>query len=542
MKFLMIYPNSTGASRVPLGITYLLTILNEQGHDVKLFDMTFYGVEIDYNYVDVRARNLNFRGLDLTPYGVVYQKSTMEEVRNDLIHELEQFKPDVVGVTISEETSAAAYDLANVVKKKNPRIKIVFGGVYCIANPEGVIKNPAVDMICVAEGEIALPELLHKIERGEEIDTIKGLWVKKDDNTIAKNPIADPIDLDKLPFLNLSFIDDRHFYATMAGHVYRMSYFGTQRGCPRRCAYCSNQLFLDIYKDKIKAYLGRKMSIPRVIDNLVYLKEKYDMNFFQIIDDDFMLRPYEDMKEFRTLYKERVNLPFWIQAEANNVTEEKVRCLKDAGLIAVAMGIETGNEYVRQKVYHRLTTQEQSVRAFKILHKYDIRTSGNAIMGVPHEGREAIFDTIELFRKCKPKSLGVNVYVPYYGTKLRDYCVEQGYVDKDYVHDGRLPPLKLVLNMPQITQGEIDGLVRTFPLYAVLPKKYWSEIKECENLTEESNEIFDRLEKLYWKVAESRGIDYDVPGFDYESFLKKRRKELDERKAKAQCTKTGNHP
>jgi radical SAM superfamily enzyme YgiQ (UPF0313 family) len=247
------------------------------------------------------------------------------------------------------------------------------------------------------------------------------------------------------------------------------------------------------------------------------------------------------MKEFQTLYKERVNLPFWIQAEANNVTDEKVRCLKEAGLIAVAMGIETGNEYVRQKVYHRLTTQEQSVRAFKILHKYDVRTSGNAIMGVPHEGREAIFDTIELFRKCKPKSLGVNVYVPYCGTKLRDYCVEQGYVDKDYVHDGRLPPLKLVLNMPQITKGEIDGLVRTFPLYAVLPKKYWPEIKECENLTEESNATFDRLEKLYWKVAESRGIDYDVPGFDYESFLQKRRKELDERKAKVRSTKKGNH-
>ena len=55
MKFLMIYPNSTGASRVPLGIVYLLTILKEQGHDVRLFDMTFYGVNVDNNYVDVRS-------------------------------------------------------------------------------------------------------------------------------------------------------------------------------------------------------------------------------------------------------------------------------------------------------------------------------------------------------------------------------------------------------------------------------------------------------------------------------------------------------
>jgi anaerobic magnesium-protoporphyrin IX monomethyl ester cyclase len=526
MKFLMIYPNNTGASRVPLGIVYLLTILREQGHDVKLFDMTFYGVNVDNNYVDVRSKNLNFERIDLTPYSVTYRQSTMEEVRKDLINEVEQFKPDVVGVTISEETSPTGFMLANAVKTRYPGIKIIFGGVFCIANPEGVIKHPAADIVCIAEGEVALPELLRKLEDEEDITAVDGLWIKKEDKTIVKNPVAPLLDLDKLPFLDLSLIDDRHFYATIAGHVYRMTYFGTQRGCPRRCAYCSNQIFLDVYKHNIRGYISRKMSVPRVIDNLVHLKDNYDMNFFQIIDDDFMLRSLEDIREFNTLYKERVDLPFWIQAEANNVTDAKVRLLKDAGLIAVAMGIETGNEYVRSEVFNRNTSQEESIRAFKIMHKYGIRTSGNVIIGVPHEGRKEIFDTINLVRKCKPKSLGVNVYVPYFGTKLRDYCIEKGYIDKDYIHDGRLPPLKLVLKMPQISAAEIDSFVRTFPLYATLPKKYWSAIKKCEVFNEESDEIFNSLEKIYWQIAKSRGMNYDVPGFDYEAFFQKRKKEL----------------
>jgi radical SAM superfamily enzyme YgiQ (UPF0313 family) len=270
------------------------------------------------------------------------------------------------------------------------------------------------------------------------------------------------------------------------------------------------------------------MSIPRFIDNLVYLKEKYDMNFFQIIDDDFMLRSLEDIKDFHDLYKEKVDLPFWIQAEANNVTDEKIRYLKDAGLIAVAMGIETGNHYIRKKVYCRPTSKEASIRAFKIMHQYGIRTSGNVIVGVPHEGRKEIFDSIDLVRKCQPKSLGVNPYVPYYGTKLRDYCVEKGYIDKDYIHDGRLPPMEPVLDMPQITKSEIKGLVRTFALYAVLPKKYWSTIKKCEVFTKESAAIFASLENLYWQIVKNRGMDYDVPGFDYGSFFQKRRKELEE--------------
>jgi hypothetical protein len=59
----MVHPNSTGASRIPLDITYLLTILNEQGYNVKLFHMTFHGVDIDKNYVELRAKNLTNRNL-----------------------------------------------------------------------------------------------------------------------------------------------------------------------------------------------------------------------------------------------------------------------------------------------------------------------------------------------------------------------------------------------------------------------------------------------------------------------------------------------
>ena len=298
MKFLMIYPNNTGNSRVPLGITYLLTILRQKGHDVRLFDMTFYGVDIDKHYSRAHATNLNYRGLDLTPYGVTYKESTMEEVKADLNKEVDQFNPDVVGLSILENTSAVGFELANSVKERHNRIKIIFGGCFCSAYPEYVISQPAADIMCIAEGEVATPELLGKLENGEDITDIQGLWVKKDDKTIVKNRLAPLVALDDLPFLDLSFIDDRHFYAPMAGHVYKMTYFGSQRGCPRRCSYCSNQVFLNMYRENVKAYIGRKMSIKRLVDNLEYLKKTYDINFFQFTDDDFMLRSVEDMRNF----------------------------------------------------------------------------------------------------------------------------------------------------------------------------------------------------------------------------------------------------
>ena len=51
-------------------------------------------------------------------------------------------------------------------------------------------------------------------------------------------------------------------------------------------------------------------------------------------------------------------------------------------------------------------------------------------------------------------------------------------------------------------------------------------------ITNKSEKIFKSLEKIYWEHAEIKGMNYDVPGFDYDACLKKRKKELEARKLK----------
>ena len=42
MKVLFIYPNAQGYSRIPLGLCLVMTMLEENGHEVDLFDTTFW--------------------------------------------------------------------------------------------------------------------------------------------------------------------------------------------------------------------------------------------------------------------------------------------------------------------------------------------------------------------------------------------------------------------------------------------------------------------------------------------------------------------
>ncbi len=528
MRFLMVYPNNTSNTKVPLGILYILSQLKKDGHEVSIFDSSKYGLELEINDHTIRGHLLNFQLLDLELYGVKYEKVTKEYVDQELTRHIEDFQPDIIGISITEDTSNAGLHFADVCKKTKSDIPVIMGGVFCMTRPDRVIAHNAVDIVCVGEGEVAVKNLVARMSKSESILDINNLWIKLPSGKIKKNPIGPPSDLETLPYPDLSLVDDRHLYAPFAGHVYKMTFVESQRGCPRRCTYCCNHIFLDMYSEYAAQYLRRK-SIRRLIDEIVYLKNAYELNFIQFTDDDFLLRPLKEISLFSELYQERVGLPFWIQAEARNVTDEKIKLVREAGCISISMGIETGSEYIRKEVMKRKTSREATIRAFQIMHKYGIRTSGNIIVGVPEETRDTIFETIEFVRILEPRSINSNIFIPYYGVAMRDYSVSKGYLDDSYhrdLHDS----WRAVLDMPQISKTEVENLTRTFVLYSTLPKEMWPEIERVEKNPEKNVGTLKTLEKMFWDIMFKKGINVDVPGIDYGGLLRKRQNELERRK------------
>ena len=93
------------------------------------------------------------------------------------------------------------------ILKDRSSVLTVFGGTHVTLNPEEVIQEPAVDIVCRGEGEYPMVDLVNAVEQKEDYSRIKNLWVKKE-GEIKKNAIRDLIcDLDSLPF------PDRELYA-----------------------------------------------------------------------------------------------------------------------------------------------------------------------------------------------------------------------------------------------------------------------------------------------------------------------------------------
>ncbi|KKK86332.1 hypothetical protein LCGC14_2764300 [marine sediment metagenome] len=202
------------------------------------------------------------------------------------------------------------------------------------------------------------------------------------------------------------------------------------------------------------------------------------------------------LSEFAEMYV-KFDVPFWCQSRIETIQDKKIEILKQMNCNRMSVGIEHGNEKFRKKILNKDFTNKQVIKAFKILDKHQLKVSVNNVIGFPDETRKLVFDTIKLNRKIKFDSINGFVFQPYRGTKLREYCKEKGYLKDENISDNLIG--HSILEMPQLSRDEIEGLLRTFVLYVKLPKKYYKDIKVAEQLNEEGNNMLNKLKPILYK-------------------------------------------
>jgi hypothetical protein len=238
----------------------------------------------------------------------------------------------------------------------------------------------------------------------------------------------------------------------------------------------------------------RHKSLEKGIADLAFLRDTYNVEMFYFLDESFLSIPLEVLREFSREYKKRVNVPFYGMTHPSSVTEEKVRLLEDMGCYLMTLGIESGNEKFRFEVLNRRVRNEQIIRAFDIFHDSKIFVSAFAMLGLPFETRELVFDTIELTRRCRPETYSVGIFKPFIGSRLRQTCIDKSFFDPtndpyDY------PGETTVLNMPQFPKEEIEKLYKTFVLYTKVDKSDYPLVQQAETDDTLFNELISKVNK-----------------------------------------------
>lgn len=370
----LVYLNNS--KTIHMGLAYISAVLKQHGHRVVLFDTAFVS---DYEILNAVISD----SLDVLMFSV---------------HSIEYHH--------------AVY-LSSLIKKVKPGIIVLFGGWHILVDPEDVISNDSVDMICLGEGEYAALDVADNPSRTD----IPNIWCKKD-GLIIKNDVRPLGNIDDLPYPDRDI-----FHRECLQDNNGLFHFSTMRGCPYSCNFCCNYKIVDLYKNNGCKYI-RFRSIKNVIQEMLMVKKKYHPKEFFFTDEMF-LTDHKRVKEFCKAYQENnIGVPFGFMARVEHINEELLKILKDVGCKRIHFGIESGNEELRKKYLNRKMNNEQIINAFDLCKKHGILTASFNMIGLPFETKQTINDTFNLNQRCNPTAFQITILYPFIGTKIRDIYKE----------------------------------------------------------------------------------------------------------------------
>jgi len=491
IKILLFWPG-IGNIGYPLGLPILNELLLQTGNKIEIFQTN------KFHTYPQNTRGMLYKSSpskDIKLSKDLYDKEFNEGVK-EFIQKVEQFKPDIIAMSAFSTNFLIGLEYYRSLKKQ---IFFLVGGVHPTLVPDEVISIPEVDAICIGDGEEMIVKFMERCQEGalemRKFNNIPNLWFKTKNHSIIKHQVSKVTDINKLPVPNYDNFNPliRHY----RGRKVKTIVYELSRGCPQSCSFCCNKNYMKTIYRNGKPRIRRK-EIRNVIEQLIVLKQRYEIGMFKFVDENFFTASLEWFEEFSTRYKNEIDIPFTISTTANLVTEKKVKFIKEAGCINVNMGPESGNEEYRKKVLKKPISDKMYLRAKHLFEEYDIRVGVGFIIGLPMQTKQIIKDTVLLLKKLRT-SAHFEFFTPLPGSELYDQLTQQGKYAGFRTGYDCYKSLGHPVFVPEgTTKEELIGYSRTLLLYAHLPETLHPIIKLCEIENEQTNNLLDALEAIFW--------------------------------------------
>jgi anaerobic magnesium-protoporphyrin IX monomethyl ester cyclase len=493
INVLFLYPNTYGMNMLPPAIALFSAILKKRGHNVEIFDTTYYSIDHGIDSDGTKMERLNVVPYSMNEKGIRLKN---EDWKIDLNKKISEFKPELLAISSTEDMWELGIKILEEIRdyKLKNKVPVIAGGVFPTFAPEICIKYDLIDMVCVGEGENALIDLCERIfNKKNDFSDVTNLWVKTDKGDIKKNSISKPVDINQNPIIDISLFDEARLYRPMTGKIYKMIPIETIRGCPFTCRFCNSPDQMRMYKENGSNFY-RKKRIDLVYEELKHFKDHHKVEYNYFWADTFLGMSIKEFDAFCEMYKE-IKLPFWIQTRPETINDYNIKKLADVGLHRISFGVEHGNEEFRARILDRRWKNKDIIEKLKIPHKYGVTFSTNNITGFPTETKKLAFDTIELNREINADNSNIYAFVPFHGTPLRKMCEEMGLIKPDVIT--KCLTAETQLYMKEYPPHEIEEIKKCFALYIKFPKNRWKEIEIAEKNDKEGSRVYKELKQEY---------------------------------------------
>lgn len=422
-----------------LGVGYLSSYLKQHGHQVYLL---FDSCQFAKSYVQNERLARYFSK----------EKYFLKRIRD--------IRPDLIGFSVLTSNYQWALRLSRLIKQYF-NIPVIFGGVHPTLVPDRVIKETAIDMVCVGEAEEALLELSDNFGKNTNI---KNVYFKDNGQVISNSLRPLEQDLDKYPFP-----DEELFYEILPDSYRITSSVITSRGCPYYCTFCSNHSLAALYKGQ--RYLRRR-SADNVLAELYQRKHKFKSRHFVFVDDIFASDDTDWLERFIPRYKKEINLPFNCLAHPDLVSERTISLLKDGGCTTIDFGLQSGSERLRRDVLYRFETNESIRKIALACKRHKLHFAVDQILNIPTETEEDILSSARLFNAIRPDIINCSSLLYFPKALIIDKARKAGLLDTgalEQIEDGKVDDLYSSASISPVHKNSLSFYRKYALLLNIIP-------------------------------------------------------------------------
>ncbi|MEM2126691.1 MAG: radical SAM protein [Candidatus Bathyarchaeia archaeon] len=348
--------------------------------------------------------------LILEDYDVQVKDFNLQWKRNidEMVKEALRADCDLIGLTCWGNMAPFCIEFSKKIKEKDPSIKIILGGEIATFLFEKLLKTGFIDFIVKGEGEKTIVDLIKTLENGGKPYKVKGI-AYIDKNRIISTEMRQPCELDSLPLPAWNLFDSIKEYQKIRPFVMPIQ---ASRGCPFNCIFCSIH----------KTWYGiqRKKSPLRVIDEIIFLIENYDVDAVMFYDDTFNIDKEWVKKICKNIIQKEIKINWSIMARPDLIDEDLLSLLKNAGCNNIYYGIEHVSPRILNFIRKNISN-EISKRCIKKSIEKGILTEISVIYGFPIETRKemiALTDECLEYLAMGVQAIHQHILAPYPGTDI----------------------------------------------------------------------------------------------------------------------------
>lgn len=371
--------------RAPDWLAYATAVLEQAGHDARLFDMVAEGL-----------RPLDIAGL------------------------ARMHSPDFVVLDSTTPSIYSDIECARMVKEAS-KARVIMVGPHVSALPAETLRAAAgaVDVACIGEYDLTVKDI---VEGSNRLSTIPGIayW---SDNAAVMNPARPLIDdLDALPFPAWHHLDLMKYFD--GGKLYPYIDIISGRGCPNRCIFC-------LWPQVMHGTRYRLRSPANVVDEIEHdirlcprVRETGEF-FFE--DDTFTVDRDRAVRICDEIERRGLKIRFSVNARVDSADPGMFAAMKRAGCRELLVGFESGDQGILDRA-HKNITPEQSRRFMAAARKAGFDVHGCFVIGLPGETKRTAQETLDFALSLGLTTVQFSGAVPFPGTEFFSICENEGWL------------------------------------------------------------------------------------------------------------------